>query len=118
MRTLKTLKPGQAGTKQLLARHGASLLCVRYRHDEVTGQRLKTVELIVQRRSRPPDPARRAASRVSVRVDWRETTLRQRIKAAGGRWHPAARLWILPRDQAERLGLLDRAVADLGRGGG
>lgn len=30
MRTLKTLKPGQAGTKALLARYGASLLRVRY----------------------------------------------------------------------------------------
>ena len=52
VRTLKTLKPGQAGTKALLARYGKSLLCVRYRYDEVTRQRLKTVELIVQRRSR------------------------------------------------------------------
>ncbi len=31
MRTLRTQKPGQWGTKGLLARHGASLLCVRYR---------------------------------------------------------------------------------------
>ena len=64
MRTLRTLKPGQWGTKGLLARHGASLLCVRYRYDEDTREHLKTVELIVQRRSpaapwaaRPPsDP--------------------------------------------------------------
>lgn len=54
MRTLKTLKPGQKGTKALLARFGTNLLCVRYRYDEATGQRVKTVELIIQRR-RPPD---------------------------------------------------------------
>jgi len=115
VRTLKTLKPGQAGTKGLLARYGASLLCVRYRYDEVTRQRLKTVELIVQRRSRHPDTTQPAARRVSLRVDWRETELRQRVKAAGGRWDPAARVWVLRRDHAERLGLLDRLVE---RGGG
>ena len=69
MRTLKTLKLGQAGTKALLARYGKSLLCVRYRYDAVTCQRLKTVELIVQRRSRQPESARRAAHTISVRVD-------------------------------------------------
>jgi len=37
VRTLKTLKPGQAGTKALLALYGRGLLCVRYRYDEATG---------------------------------------------------------------------------------
>lgn len=68
MRTLKTLKPGQKGTKELLARYGTSLLCVRYRHDETTGERVKTVELIVRRYSRDSTPvrppARQAASRI------------------------------------------------------
>jgi hypothetical protein len=108
--TLKTLKPGQAGTKGLLARYGASLLCVRYRYDEITRQRLKTVELIVQRRSRPAAHVRPTAPSVAVHVAWRETDLRRRVKAAGGRWDPAARLWVLRRDQVERLGLLDRVV--------
>ena len=49
MRTLKTLKPGQKGTKELLTRYGTSLLCIRYRYDETTGERVKTVELIVRR---------------------------------------------------------------------
>ncbi len=56
MRILKTLKPGKRGTRELLSRYGPSLLCVRYRCDEQTRERLKTVELIVQRRS----PHRRA----------------------------------------------------------
>lgn len=45
MRTLKTLKPGQAGTKALLARYGASLLRVRYRYDHASQERVKTVAL-------------------------------------------------------------------------
>ena len=56
MRTLETLKPGQMGTRELLARYGPSLLCVRYRYDEDTRERLKTVESVVHLR---PGPLRR-----------------------------------------------------------
>ncbi len=52
MRTVKTLKPGQKGTKELLTRFGPSLLYVRYRYDEDSREHVKTVELVVQRRSR------------------------------------------------------------------
>ena len=45
MSTLKTLKPGQKGTKELLTRFGQSLLCVRYRYDEARREHVKTVEL-------------------------------------------------------------------------
>lgn len=31
MRTLKTLRPGHKGTRELVARYGTSLLCVRHR---------------------------------------------------------------------------------------
>ena len=51
MHTLRTPKPGQKGTRELLTQFGLSLLCVRYRYDD-TRERLKTVELVVQRRSR------------------------------------------------------------------
>lgn len=54
MRTLKTLRPGHKGTKELVARYGTNLLCVRYRFDDVTRERVKTVELIIQRRSAEP----------------------------------------------------------------
>ena len=136
MRTLKTLKPGQNGTKELLARYGTSLLCVRYRYDEVTDQHLKTVELIVQRRSRPltrtiaekdpppgrgsglarppakcpPRPRRSASRTVALRIHWREAELRRRVKSAGAWWSPERRVWLLRRDQAERLNLLHRVV--------
>ncbi len=52
MRTTKTLKPGQKGTKELMSRFGPSLLCVRYRYDEVHREHVKTVELVVHRSSR------------------------------------------------------------------
>ena len=50
MRTLKSLRPGEKGTKELVARYGTSLLCIRSRFDDLTRERVKTVELIVQRR--------------------------------------------------------------------
>lgn len=116
MRILKTLKPGQDGTKELLARFGASLLCVRYRYDEANRERLKTVELIVKRRSADPPQDKRSTRRVWLRVGWREMELRHRVKAAGGRWDPVRRVWVLRRAAAERLDLLDRVVGD-GHGG-
>ena len=109
MRTLKTLKPGQKGTKELLTRYGPSLLCVRYRYDEDTREGLKAVEIIVQRHSREREAgclgsrktAGRAESgasrRVALRIGWRERDLRLRV-------------WMLRRDVAERLELLHRVV--------
>lgn len=118
----ETLKPGQKGTRELLNRYGPNLLCVRYRYDEDTRERLKTVELVVQRRSREREaeyPGSRkldgragsaARRRVALRIGWRETELRRRVKSAGGLWDPVRRVWMLPRDVAERLDLLNRVV--------
>jgi len=39
------LKPGQKGTKALSEQYGDALICVRYRYDEVSRTRIKTVEL-------------------------------------------------------------------------
>jgi hypothetical protein len=57
MRTRLHLKPGQKGTKQLLAQYGDRLVCVRYRYDAQRKTRFKTVELIVAQRDwDPPTP--------------------------------------------------------------
>ncbi len=139
MRTVKTMKPGQKGTKELLTRFGPSLLLVRYRYDEDRREHLKTVELVVQRRSRKREaegvgsrsPGGRSAGarsagagsagvryggvgaetrRVAVRIGWRERDLQRRVKSAGGRWDPGRRVWMVGRDVAERLDLLGRVV--------
>ncbi len=36
-----SLRPGQDGTKGLVARYGKQLVCVRYRYDEQTKQRVR-----------------------------------------------------------------------------
>ncbi len=127
MRILKTLKPGQKGTKEMLARYGASLLCVRYRYDEDSRERLKTVELVVEGCSRQGGAECRgsrklggqfgsaARRRVALSIGWRERDLQRqpvaaRIKSAGGRWDPVRRVWMLRRDVARRLDLLHRVV--------
>ena len=119
MRVRVSLKPGQPGTKSLLARYGKQLVCVRYRYDERTKQRVKTVELIVGRGSwqpaaRRPDHRGEAHSRieafVAVRVDWHESELRQKVKAAGGKWDPMKRVWRLGRKHVESLDLESRIV--------
>src|SRR5512140_3980783 len=49
-------RPGQKGTKKLTAEFGDALVCVRYRYDEASCTRIKTVELIVERTSWQPPP--------------------------------------------------------------
>ena len=122
MRTLKTLKPGKRGTRDLLTQYGSSLLYVRYRCDEETGEGRKTVELVVDRRwparaSDGPAPGRPGVRtggagrrKVALRIDVWERDLQRRVKSAGGRWDPMRRVWVLRRDLAERLDLLHRVV--------
>ncbi len=136
MRTVKTLKPGQKGTKEMLTRFGPSLLYVRYRYDEARREHVKTVEFGVQRRSREGetecpgsqasgarDPGTRVPGAQSARsgdctprrvplwIGRRERDLQQRVKSAGGRWDRVRRVWLLRRDEAERLGVLPRVEA-------
>ncbi|MCP3994992.1 MAG: hypothetical protein GY722_07990 [bacterium] len=80
---------------------------MRYRYDEQTKQRLKTVELIVDQAAWQPEAKREGdGSLVAVRVDWRESRLRRQVKAAGGRWDAEKRVWILGREHVERMGLM------------
>lgn len=121
MRTVKTLKPGQKDTRELLTRFGPSLLCVRYRYDEDRREHLKTVELIVRRRARDgeaggsgarsPGGVEGAANRkVALRIGWRERDLQRRVKSAGGRWDPVRRVWIVRPAAAERLELFTTPI--------
>ena len=61
MKTQLILKPGQKGTKGLTEKYGDALVCVRFRYDAELRQRLKTVELVVERRDWTPPPSRYAA---------------------------------------------------------
>ncbi|MEE8526923.1 MAG: hypothetical protein V3T72_23560 [Thermoanaerobaculia bacterium] len=92
MRTLKTLKPGQKGTNELLAGYGPSLLRARG-SPKLGGQ-----------------TGGDAPQNVALRIGWRERDLRWRVKSAGGQWDPGRRVRMLRRDMAKRLDLLHRVV--------
>lgn len=97
MKTHSHLKPGQKGTKGMVERFGDSLLCVRYRYDEVRGVRLKTAEIVVEEKKTVKASARhRDGDIVAVVVSYTEKGLRDALKTAGGRWDPKEKLWHIP----------------------
>ena len=113
MRTALHLKPGQKGTKQLLAQYGDRLVCVRYRSDEQQRKRFKTVELIVEEWPwTPPPPRQTEASIVLVKIMFAERVLRQHVKEAGGVWNQDKQAWELRYDRALALGLKERIIED------
>ncbi len=87
------LKPGQNGTRKLVQKYGKRLVCVRYRYDERTQKRYKTIELIIdevpwQKHERTPPGRRDKYTAVFVRIQYEETELRQRVKEAGAHRDP------------------------------
>ena len=104
MRTLLHLKPGQKGTKQLLAQYGDRLVCVRYRYDTQRKKRFKTVEIIVAERDwDPPAPRFTVDTIVGVRVGFAEADMRDRVKQAGGKWNRSRKVWDMRYDQVVAL---------------
>jgi hypothetical protein len=86
MKTRLILKPGQRGTKSLSEKCGDALFCVRFRYDAEHRQRLKTVELIVEKSDWTPPPQRYTADAlVPLRIEAADMPTRFQAKAAGGR---------------------------------
>lgn len=96
MKTRLILKPGQPGTKSLAKEYGDALLCVRFRYDAESRQRLKTIELIVERTEwTPPQPRYATDALVPLRIEAADMPMRLQAKAAGGRWNPEKQLWFV-----------------------
>ena len=93
MKSYAHLKPDQKGTRRLVDKYGAALLCVRYRYDEKRGVRLKTVEIVVEEKPCISSFSYRDTDIVAVMVPYTAKTLRERLKSAGGRWDPEEKLW-------------------------
>jgi hypothetical protein len=90
------LKPGQRGTKRLAEKYSDALLYVRFRYDAESRQRLKTVELVVERAGWPPPPRHHSPDAlVPLRIDAADLPARSQVKAAGGRWDPGKKLWFV-----------------------
>jgi hypothetical protein len=106
-----TRRAGQPGTKKLQREYGSNLLCVRYRYDEDSRQRIKTVEIVVDRvKWQRSNACGDDSALVRFRIDGREDLLRRAVLLAGGRWEEDSDTWTLPRHSASALGLLSRLV--------
>lgn len=110
MKSRKHLKPGQMGTKRLVEQFGDALLCVRYRYDEKRGVQMKTVEIVVEEKATRPVVRFRDDDLVKLIVAFTETGLRDRLKAAGGRWDPQEKLWIVRYGAIRGTDLEDRIL--------
>ncbi len=100
MKTRLILKAGQPGTKSLVKKYGDALLCVRFKYDSRTRQRIKTIELLVEKKPwTPPKPKFSANALVPLRIEAYDMPMRQQAKAAGGRWNPEKRLWFVRFDK-------------------
>ncbi len=96
MKTRLKLNPGQKGTKALVDIYGDALVCVRYRYDEASRTRIKTVEIIVEKTDwAPPLPKFSDDTRVPVEISFAEDELKKIAKAANGRWNPEKRVWFI-----------------------
>lgn len=96
VKTRLILKPGQRGTKNLVKKYGETLLCVRFKYDSEKEQRVKTVELIVEKTKwTPPQPRYNAETLVPLRIAATDIPMRAQAKAAGGRWNPEKQRWFV-----------------------
>lgn len=105
-KVISVRKPGENGTKKLLAQYGESLVCVRYVEDLLTGERFKTVELAVEENGWSPKLTPDLI--VGVKVALHEKELRKRVKEAGGCWDPYDRVWLLRYKDLKPMGLEHR----------
>jgi hypothetical protein len=96
MKTRVKLKPGQNGTKKLVAKYGDALICVRYRYDEEKCKQVKTVEIIVSESEWTPLPAKYPDSAlVPLRIGLAEKNLQEQARAVGGHWDRKQHAWFV-----------------------
>lgn len=111
MQTRLKLKPGQKGTKKLVQEYGDNLVCVRYRYDEKSQKRFKTIELIIEEIPWNPKEAQKVGKMneiTEVSIGYNERELRNLVKKAGGVWNNQKKAWELEYRKIIELNLEDR----------
>ena len=93
--------------------YGDALVSVRYRYDEATRTRRKTVELIVEKKElASPGQKIDDEALVPVQIAYAETALIKMAKALGGRWDPEVRLWFIQRGKIKLTELEKHIILD------
>ena len=105
-----TMRPGTRGTAKLAREWGDRLISVRYRYSDTPPTRFTTVELVVAAAPWNVSPRRNVHADVK---SW-ESELRDRIRAAGGKWVPKAMRWRMRYDRAMALGIDPNRISFLG----
>lgn len=111
MDVFKTLKPNEAGTKNLVRKYGEKLVAVRYRKGVNPNKIYTTVELIVHEKVYVPGvthvPAESAKSTqmMPIRLEYRDIETRKKIQKAGGIWDPEKKFWYLSYQKIRELQL-------------
>ena len=107
----RTLLPGQPGTKKYQKKYGDKLVCVRYKYDIYRNEKIKTIELIVDRQEWQPDATKYPPNKiVNIRINYGEIELARKVKNLGGIWNRSKKLWQIPYRQVEILRLQERIV--------
>ena len=105
----KTMRPGQRGAILLTRKHGADLVCVRYRESQDGDLRITTVELVVDRAV--VQKSRTAV--VSFKIHACEQALLREARRRGATLDPKTQLWRLPRQDVIRMGLRHRIAVSV-----
>lgn len=107
MKVIKTIRPGELGSRRFDRRFGKRLCAVRYRESVCGKKILTTVELVIDERDKPAPGislaavnAYRKAEAVAVCVGYEEKAMRRLIKQSGGRWSKAGKAWVMLRENA------------------
>lgn len=113
MKTRLKLNPGQKGTKALHEKFGDDLVCIRYRYDEASRTRIKTVELIVERKQLPPRSSKLSDDTlVPVQIAYGEKELGKLARTAGGKWDGDVKLWYIRYGNAKGTALEKHILLD------
>lgn len=100
----------------MVEKYGDALVCVRYRYDESSRTRIKTVELIVERKELP-SPKQKLAdeSLVQVQIAYGEAALGKMARKMGGKWDPGVKLWHIPYGKIKGTELEKNMIMDAKR---
>ena len=113
MRTSKKLLPGRPGTIKMLHKYGEKLVCVRYKYDEQTQMRFKTVELIEEKSEWNKDSNRIPANKMmKLKIKYGKVDLGLAVRSLGGRWNKVKKYWELPYKDVLTLGLEHTIIQD------
>lgn len=91
-------------------------MAVRYRKGTDPNQIYTTVEIIVDSRiyhpglTHAPAASKQETQYLPIKIQFEETELRKKVKAAGGKWDNGKKLWYLSYKKITKLKLKNRII--------